>query len=283
VPQAFNYQAVARNSAGTLLVTQTIGIKINIHDASATGTIVYSETFIPTTNKFGLFTIAIGQGTIVSGIFSSIVWNTGNYWLEVEIDPTGGTTYTSMGASQLITVPYAMYAAKSGTSEGATGPTGMTGATGPTGPTGANGITGPTGIGTTGATGATGSTGSVTPGTLILLYNNENTVYFPGTVATDTCFIYSLPANTYSQILVTCDIGVKSSGSPHYGTFNIVLGSTIVKSDTIAPQTTSPDANLSNGEISYMGMQQSACNILLSVIPYAANCRAYNMRVYGVK
>jgi hypothetical protein len=152
VPQAFNYQAVARDVSGNLIANQAVGINIIIHQSTAGGTVVYSETFTKTTNQFGLFTLPIGQGAVTSGNFNSITWSSGNYWLEVQLDPAGGTAYASMGASQLLTVPYAMYAANAGTS-------GVTGATGPTGPAGSNGATGPTGIGTTGATGPTGAVG----------------------------------------------------------------------------------------------------------------------------
>jgi len=112
VPQAFNYQAVARNEAGNVLPDQAIGIRVSLHEGSESGDVVYSETFAPTTNDFGLFTLAIGTGTVVSGNFSTINWSDYQYWLQVEMDMTGGTTYANMGASKLLSVPYAMYAAK---------------------------------------------------------------------------------------------------------------------------------------------------------------------------
>ena len=142
VPQAFNYQAVARNSSGNLLASQTISIKITIHQSSASGTVVYSETHgSVTTNQFGLFTINIGEGTPVSGTFSGVTWSSGDYWLQVQMDPLGGSSYTDMGTAKLLTVPFAMYAANAGTS-GVTGPTGPAGATGVAGVTGATGPTG---------------------------------------------------------------------------------------------------------------------------------------------
>jgi hypothetical protein len=113
VPQAFNYQAVARNSSGTLLQNQALGVRLSIHQGTAGGTVVYSERQTPTTNQFGLFSVTLGEGTALSGIFSFITWSTGNYWLQVEMDATGGTTYTDMGTSQLLSVPYALYAANS--------------------------------------------------------------------------------------------------------------------------------------------------------------------------
>ena len=160
VPQAFNYQAVARDNSGNLIVSHNVGVEIYIRQTSSTGTVVYIETFTALTNQFGLFTLQIGTGTPVVGTFSTIDWSTGSYWLQVQMDPTGGNSYVDMGTSQLLSVPYAMYAAKAGV-PGITGATGATGGIGLTGNTGATGSTGATGgIGLTGNTGATGSTGA---------------------------------------------------------------------------------------------------------------------------
>jgi hypothetical protein len=114
VPQGFNYQAVARNSAGVLLSGTNLGVLLTVHQGSAGGTIVYSERQTPTTNQFGLFTVTVGQGTQISaGAFNAIDWSMGNYWLEVGLDVSGGTSYTQMGTSQLLSVPYAMFAGSS--------------------------------------------------------------------------------------------------------------------------------------------------------------------------
>ena len=152
VPQAFNYQAVARDNSGNLIVSHNVGVELYIRQTSSTGTVVYIETFTALTNQFGLFTLQIGTGTPVVGTFSTIDWSTGSYYLDVKMDPTGGSTYADMGTSQLLSVPYAMYAAKAGVPgiTGATGPTGSTGndgAIGATGPQGIQGVTGATGVG----------------------------------------------------------------------------------------------------------------------------------------
>jgi hypothetical protein len=171
VPQQINYQAVARNAAGAVLVNQSVGLRFTIHDNTATGTPFYQETFSGiTTNQFGLFSVPLGAGAQVgAGTFAAINWGTNAKYLQVEIDPAGGTSYINMGTSQLNAVPYALYAANS--VPGATGPTGA----GVTGPTGANGVTGTTGAtgatgagvtGPTGASGATGATGATGPGTV---------------------------------------------------------------------------------------------------------------------
>jgi hypothetical protein len=173
VPQKINYQAVARNAAGAVLGNTNVSARFTVHDGSAGGTIVYQETKAGlATNQFGLFTHAIGTGTVVSGTFAGINWGSGEKYLQVEVDPANGTSYSINGTSQLLSVPYALYAANGGTvgpqgATGATGSTGATGATGATGSTGATGVTGSTGatgtagsIGATGNVGATGSTGA---------------------------------------------------------------------------------------------------------------------------
>lgn len=114
-PQEINYQGVARDNTGAILATQPIGLRITIHQTTATGPTVYQETHSTTTNQFGLFNITVGSGTVVSGSFSSIDWGTDSYFIEVEMDETGGTSYQPMGTSQLVSVPYALYAETSGT------------------------------------------------------------------------------------------------------------------------------------------------------------------------
>jgi hypothetical protein len=165
-PEKMSYQSVVRNTSGNLLANTAIGLRISVLQGSSTGTPVYVETQNTTTNVNGLMTIEIGSGTVSSGNFSTISWGSSSYYLKVEIDPAGGTTYSISGASQLLSVPYALYAKSSGTggTAGATGATGATGAAGTNGATGATGATGAAGTngtnGTNGATGATGATGA---------------------------------------------------------------------------------------------------------------------------
>ncbi len=113
-PQGINYQAVARNSAGGVLSNSSISLRISILDKTATGTSVFTETHAVTTNALGLFTFVIGKGTLVSGDFTKIDWSTNDKFLEVEMDSSGGSSYTVMGTSQLVSVPYALYADKAG-------------------------------------------------------------------------------------------------------------------------------------------------------------------------
>jgi hypothetical protein len=112
-PQAFKYQAVVRDNSGEILQNQTVGIRISIHDASVGGTIIYQETFNQTTNEFGLINLEIGNGTPNIGTFTGIDWSINSKFLEIEIDPSGGNTYVSIGTSELLSVPYALYSERS--------------------------------------------------------------------------------------------------------------------------------------------------------------------------
>jgi uncharacterized protein (TIGR02145 family) len=109
-PQSFKYQAVARDAGGDVVADQAVGMQISILQSSTSGTAVYVETFIPTTNEFGLINLNIGAGTVVSGDLSTIDWSADTYFLKVEMDITGGTTYEEYGTSQLLSVPYALHA-----------------------------------------------------------------------------------------------------------------------------------------------------------------------------
>ena len=106
-PEKMSYQAVVRDSGDNLVTSQVVGMRISILQGT---TAVYVETQTPTTNVNGLVTLEIGgsSATVVSGTFSSIDWSTGTYFIKTETDPTGDTTYTITGTSQLLSVPYAL-------------------------------------------------------------------------------------------------------------------------------------------------------------------------------
>lgn len=109
-PQRFSYQAVIRDAQSALVKNSTIGARFTLLQGSLSGEIVYVETQSVQSNSNGLITVEIGAGTIVSGIFDSIVWTDGPYFIKSEFDPQGGTNYTLNTSSQLLSVPYAMHA-----------------------------------------------------------------------------------------------------------------------------------------------------------------------------
>lgn len=110
VPDKMSYQAVIRDSGDALVVSQAVGMQISILQTTAAGTAVYVETQTPTTNVNGLVTLEIGTGTPVTGTFAGIDWSADTYFIKTETDPTGGSSYTITGTTQLLSVPYALHA-----------------------------------------------------------------------------------------------------------------------------------------------------------------------------
>lgn len=113
-PQRISYQAVVRNSSNGLVSSSQVGMRISILQGSSTGNSIYAERHTPTTNENGLLTIEIGGGTVESGTFSSIPWANGPFFIKAETDPTGSSTYTITGTTQLLSVPYSLYANTAG-------------------------------------------------------------------------------------------------------------------------------------------------------------------------
>ena len=211
-PQKMSYQAVVRQTSGELVTEQNVNARISILQGSPTGAAVYVENHSATTNANGLLTIEIGDGTAVSGTFSQINWGNGPFYLKSEIDPEGGINYSIEGVQQLLSVPYALYAANCGNmpnitvnptnngyvvnidgqsftvlngQDGAQGPAGPqgpqgeqgaqgpAGPVGPQGPQGEQGVAGPVGPqGEQGATGAQGPAGQSALEVLQTMYPN---------------------------------------------------------------------------------------------------------------
>lgn len=109
-PSKFNYQAIARDADGLLLENTNVGIRISVLQGSSSGSEVYSEEHSPTTNDFGLFNLQVGTGSNVSGDLSTIDWGADSYFIQVEFDEDGGSNYTVMSSSELVSVPYSLLA-----------------------------------------------------------------------------------------------------------------------------------------------------------------------------
>jgi hypothetical protein len=140
VPQGFSYQAVIRDSEGNPIAAQLVGLRISLRNENGL-TVYYSETHSTTTTLQGVVSLTIGNGSIVSGTIEGIPWSEGNIYIKIEVDPTGGISYTTLGQSKLQAVPYAMY-----TLNGVQGPQGVPGAAGPAGPAGSPGENGIDGL-----------------------------------------------------------------------------------------------------------------------------------------
>lgn len=113
-PQFFKYQAVVRNNLGEVIANQEVSFRISIRDSIPSGIILFQETHMETTNDFGLVNLQIGNGAPLLGNWTDINWGTNEKFIEVELDTTGGSTYVSMGITQLLAVPYALYSETTG-------------------------------------------------------------------------------------------------------------------------------------------------------------------------
>jgi len=116
-PQGFNYQSVVRNNSGAPIVNQTVSLLFAIRSGSPNGAIAYYEKHTVSTNEFGLVTLVIGQGTPLQGDFPSINWGGASKYLTVSIE-SAPNVFDELGSSQLLSVPYALYAQNGGSSGG---------------------------------------------------------------------------------------------------------------------------------------------------------------------
>jgi len=109
-PQKMSFQAVIRNINNVPVSMSTIGIRISVIYGSPEGIAVYTETQNGNTNSNGLISLQIGTGKVMVGTFASIDWANGPFFIKTETDPNGGNDYTIVGTSELLSVPYALFA-----------------------------------------------------------------------------------------------------------------------------------------------------------------------------
>ena len=113
-----NYQGAATDGNGDELINQSISIRASVLSGSASGNLEWEETHSATTDQFGLFNVVIGQGTNTTNgaiaSFDDMDWGSGNHFLKIEMDATGGTNYSMIGTTQMMSVPYALYAKSAG-------------------------------------------------------------------------------------------------------------------------------------------------------------------------
>ena len=109
-PESVSYSAVIRDLKDNVVADETVGLKLSILEGSETGKAVYVETQTPKTNASGRVQVKVGKGNKVSGDFTAINWGRADFFIQVEIDPKGGTAYKHTVTTQLLNAPYAMIA-----------------------------------------------------------------------------------------------------------------------------------------------------------------------------
>lgn len=109
--EGINYQAVIRNSSGVPLASQAVNMRFSIVSGTSSGTVIYTETKAGSTNAQGVLNTVIGTGTAPTGYYwKDLTWSNGPFFIKVEADPTGGSSFADLGTSQLVSVPLAKQA-----------------------------------------------------------------------------------------------------------------------------------------------------------------------------
>ncbi|MCK9256343.1 MAG: PKD domain-containing protein [Bacteroidales bacterium] len=112
VPDAINFQAIARDSYGNVMGDTQIMIQLSILEGSAEGPQVYREIRSLMTNAYGSFAFQIGRDPYMNvGSFTDIDWADGAKFMKVDYDPTASLNFNlTLGTIEFVTVPYAFTA-----------------------------------------------------------------------------------------------------------------------------------------------------------------------------
>ena len=214
-PHSFKYQAIVRDANGSAMINTSVGVMINLFQDSCNGNNIYRESFVVTSNNYGLINLNIGEGSQISpNSLGSINWATGPYFIETAIDLTGGgSNHQVMTCNQLLSVPYALYAETSGSST--PGPQGIQG---DPGPPGVNGV-------------GVDSTVDNGNGTITFYYSD-----FTSFTTTDLTGPIGLQGQDGLQGLQ--GVGIDSTIDNNNGTFTLYYsdGSSFTTSDLTGPQ-----------------------------------------------
>ncbi|WP_301704041.1 hypothetical protein [uncultured Parabacteroides sp.] len=114
VPQLISYQAVARDLTGKVLFEKAISVQVEILQGSNSGPVAYSESHALTTTKTGTINLLIGGGDVINGVFASIDWGNGPYFMKLSMKQDKEVEYKEVSNTQMLSVPYALYAEKAG-------------------------------------------------------------------------------------------------------------------------------------------------------------------------
>jgi uncharacterized protein (TIGR02145 family) len=109
-PEKINFQSVVRKQDGALWSQATVALKIRILEGGVQGTVSYEENQIKTTDPFGLISLQIGTGTVITGVFKNIKWGDNPHYIQILADFEGNHHFTLLGTQELLSVPYSLFA-----------------------------------------------------------------------------------------------------------------------------------------------------------------------------
>lgn len=104
----FNYVGLIKDANGNPVSSQNLSMRISILDESQN--IDYQESHTVSSSADGIVDLVIGNGTVISGLFSELDWSR-TFYLKDEVD--FGNGYVTMGIEAIKPVPLASYALNS--------------------------------------------------------------------------------------------------------------------------------------------------------------------------
>ncbi len=122
VPQQFSYQAAIRDNDGGVVANQMVSVRVSLLKSTADGEVVYQELHDVETNAQGIISLPVGAGTVETGVFSETPWSE-SIFIKVDVKIGDASDYSTMGVSQILSVPYAIQAGNAIQGDGALGNT----------------------------------------------------------------------------------------------------------------------------------------------------------------
>jgi len=112
IPNAVNFQAIARNAGGSLITNANVQVKVEVLDGSNIGPVMVTLVYTPTTDAYGQFTFAIGAGSpvVTAGTvanFAAINWASSAKFIKVSLSPLADNNYTLISNTQATSSFYA--------------------------------------------------------------------------------------------------------------------------------------------------------------------------------
>ena len=107
---ALSYQSVLRDASGNIISSKYVTVDVEILSSQS---VIFTESHNTSTSANGVITLKIGS--INQSSFSNIDWSSDDHSIKVKVSLVG-SNYNISTESDLLSVPYALYAKRSGSS-----------------------------------------------------------------------------------------------------------------------------------------------------------------------